>query len=201
MEEVILQEKELVQVPAETASEELRRTPIYLVTGVEKIFIGIRIWLQIALLAFRYYRSVPEAGRALKKLWQSTKELYGGKANIKLVKNNSQYFYNIYTPGFPSTAYDHFIWNMFSRIHPRKKEAGKLSFIFFAITRKCPLRCEHCFEADNLNGKEAFTLDELKQVVDTFQQDDLAQFHLSGGEPMVRINDLEELIATSDRKS
>lgn len=201
MEEIIVHEKEVAQVPAGVASEDICIAPIDLVIGVEKVFVGMRIWLRIALLALFYYRSLPKAVHGLRKLWQSTKELYGGRANIKLVKNSKQYFYNIYTPGFPSKAYDHFVRNMFSRIYPRKNEPGKLSFVFFAITRKCPLRCEHCFEADNLNGKEAFTLDELKAVVTTFQQDGLAQFHLSGGEPLVRINNLEELIATADKKS
>jgi molybdenum cofactor biosynthesis enzyme MoaA len=52
------------------------------------------------------------------------------------------------------------------------------------------LQCEHCFEWNNLNKSESFTLAELQAVVLKFQQDGIAQFHLSGGEPMVRIKTL-----------
>jgi MoaA/NifB/PqqE/SkfB family radical SAM enzyme len=202
MEDVIIMEQEKtgerVKVPFGAGRA---KHPIHVVNDVEKIYVGLRIWLRIAMLAFGYYGAGVTAANALKKLWQSTKELYGGKANIKLIKNNGKYFYNIYTPGFPSVAYDNFIRNMFSRLYPAKKEKGKLSFLFFAITRKCPLHCEHCFEADNLNGKETFTLEELQQVVADFQKEDVTQFHLSGGEPMVRMNDLEKLVAEADKKS
>jgi MoaA/NifB/PqqE/SkfB family radical SAM enzyme len=77
----------------------------------------------------------------------------------------------------------------------------KLSFIFLAITRKCPLRCEHCFEWDNLNKKETFTKQDLIKIIDLYQQEGVLQIHFSGGEPMVRINDLVDLIKYSSPKS
>ena len=79
--------------------------------------------------------------------------------------------------------------------------SGKLSLVFFAITRKCPLQCEHCFEWDNLNKKETFNKEELIQIVDLYQQQEALQFHFSGGEPMVRINDLVEVIRHTKNKS
>ncbi|HEV7622321.1 MAG TPA: radical SAM protein, partial [Flavisolibacter sp.] len=77
----------------------------------------------------------------------------------------------------------------------------KLSFIFLAITRKCPMRCEHCFEWDNLNQKESFTKEILFKVIDLYQKEGVLQFHFSGGEPMVRIKDLLELISFASKKS
>jgi len=77
----------------------------------------------------------------------------------------------------------------------------KLSFVFLAITRKCPMRCEHCFEWDNLNQKEVFTKDLLFKTIDLFQKEGVLQIHFSGGEPMVRFKDLVQLINYASKKS
>jgi len=63
------------------------------------------------------------------------------------------------------------------------------------------MRCEHCFEWDNLNQKESFTKDDLFKVVDLYQKEGVLQFHFSGGEPMVRFKDLVELIRFASKKS
>jgi MoaA/NifB/PqqE/SkfB family radical SAM enzyme len=63
------------------------------------------------------------------------------------------------------------------------------------------MRCEHCFEWDNLNQKETFSRNDLFKVVDLYQNEGVLQFHFSGGEPMVRIKDLVELIRYTSRKS
>jgi MoaA/NifB/PqqE/SkfB family radical SAM enzyme len=77
----------------------------------------------------------------------------------------------------------------------------KVKFVFLAITRKCPMRCEHCFEWDNLNQKESFSKEQLLKTVDMYQQKGVLQFHFSGGEPMTRIKDLLELIEFASQKS
>jgi MoaA/NifB/PqqE/SkfB family radical SAM enzyme len=124
-----------------------------------------------------------------------------GPGNIKIIKVDGKYYHHLYAPGFPSKIFDEYIKGEFNRISPVNKKANLLTFIFFAITRKCPLQCEHCFEWDNLNKKESLELHHLKAVLKKFQEDGLSQFHLSGGEPLVRMKDLEELIASADKDS
>ena len=63
------------------------------------------------------------------------------------------------------------------------------------------MRCEHCFEWDNLNQKESFTKEDLLKVVDLYQREGVQQFHFSGGEPMVRFKDLLELLKYAKGKS
>ncbi len=63
------------------------------------------------------------------------------------------------------------------------------------------MRCEHCYEWDNLNQKETLGLGDLQDIVKKFQGEGVAQFHLGGGEPMARIKDLLSLVKSIGNKS
>ncbi len=119
--------------------------------------------------------------------------VWGGDLK-KIYKINGKYHFNQYTPGWPSKAYDHLIQSELRRKVALEPAPEQLSFIFLAITRKCPLRCEHCFEWDNLNKKESFTREDLEKVIALYQKEGVRQIHFSGGEPMVRLPDLLHLL-------
>ncbi len=135
-----------------------------------------------------------------KKLWKAYKDLLILRSNIwggdlkKIYKIDGKYYYNMYTPAWPSPLYDSLIKSELRRKADPLNETEKLSFVFLAITRKCPMRCEHCFEWDNLNQKESFSKDDLYKTLDLFIKEGVLQFHFSGGEPMVRFKDLVDLI-------
>lgn len=135
-----------------------------------------------------------------KQLLLLQQQTWGQQIN-KMYKVNGRYFNNLYTPGWPSKAYNRYIKDEVMRHAFPLKHIGKLSFVFMAITRKCPMRCEHCFEWDNLNQKETFTQNEWKQIVDIYQLQGVMQIHFSGGEPMTRIQDLIEIIRYAKDKS
>ena len=140
-------------------------------------------------------------------IWKTFQALLSLRNNVwggdlkKLYKIGGKYYFNQYTPGWPSRAYDELIKGELRRHASPLSTKEKLSFVFLAITRKCPMRCEHCFEWDNLNQKEVFTKDALIRTIDLFQKEGVLQFHFSGGEPMVRIKDLLELLKYASQKS
>ncbi|GAA4741583.1 radical SAM protein [Flavisolibacter ginsenosidimutans] len=119
--------------------------------------------------------------------------VWGGDLK-KMYKVDGKYYFNLYTPGWPSKAYDDLIKTELRRHASPLTTKETLSFIHLAITRKCPLRCEHCFEWDNLNQKESFTKEDLFRVIDLYKNEGVLQIHFSGGEPMVRLKDLVELV-------
>ena len=153
------------------------------------IVIKLRI-LYIACVTLRSYNKIKKAFTALLKLRNAT---WGGDLK-KIYKVDGKYYFNLYTPGWPSAAYDNVIKGELMRYGSPLQTENKLKFIFFAITRKCPMRCEHCFEWDNLNQRETFTKDELIEIVDLYQKQGVNQIQFSGGEPLVRVRDLVELI-------
>ncbi len=168
--------------------------------GPEKNWVHLRVKFHLLVLAFKIYGSISRSFQVLHQL-NLIKEATMGLGNLKLIRVNGKYYHHLYAPGFPSKIFDQYIRGEFSRIMPVNRNANLLTFIFFAITQKCPLKCEHCFEWDNLNKKESLELPQLKAVLKKFQKDGLAQFHLSGGEPLVRIKELEELISSADKNS
>ncbi len=138
--------------------------------------------------------------KTYKKMILLRKDVWGGNLK-KVYRVSGKYYFTMYTPGWPSRAYDA-VWKSELRRHtPGNLMPEKTNFAFFAITRKCPMRCEHCFEWDNLNQKESFTQKDLLQVLDFYQKDGIEQFHFSGGEPMVRFKDLLQLVKHIKGKS
>ncbi|MES2649201.1 MAG: radical SAM protein [Bacteroidota bacterium] len=171
-----------------------------IVTGIQRRFIDAKVGFHILRLAIKNYRSLSRSVKVLKALLSFKKSVLG-RIETKLIKVGGKFYHTIYAPGYPSKNFDSYIESEFNRVEPLEKKTKALNFIFFAITSKCPLRCEHCFEWDNLNSKETFTLAELKAVVAKFQEDGISQFHCSGGEPMVRVKDLVQLISGAAAQS
>ena len=167
---------------------------------LEKKLIWTLIKLQIFWIACRVLKNPVIIINTFRSLLRLRNTVNGGNLN-KLYRVNGRYYYNQYTPGWPSRAYRELIKSELKRQADPLHATERLSFVFFAITRKCPLRCEHCFEWENLNQKETFTTDELKKVVDIYHQEGCLQFHFSGGEPMTRIKDLPGLLLHSSKKT
>ena len=168
--------------------------------GWSRKWIDIKAGLHILRLAIRNYRSLRKSIKVIKGLYKLKESILGG-IQTKIVKLNGKYYHYLYAPAYPSEAFDNYIEAEFHRILPLKQKTNDLTFVIFAITKKCPLQCEHCLEWHNLNKAESLSLIELKAIVSKFQNDGIAQFHLSGGEPMVRMKDLEETIRAGKKQS
>ena len=168
--------------------------------GWEKLWIESRAAWHIFVLAYKSYKSIRKAVSVLKALYGFKKAVLGG-TQTKIVKVGRKFYHSIYAPGYPSAIFDRYIEAEFNRIAPLKQQVNKLSFAFFAITSKCPLQCEHCFEGTRLNKPESFSPGQLKAVISKIQSDGVSQFHLSGGEPLVRIKDLLQVVDAGKESS
>ena len=149
---------------------------------------------RIFVLSLSICRKPWDAVKLFRSVKNRKKEEWGGNL-MKLTKAGGKYFYSQYFPGWPSALHDRMVKDELRRMIDPESMSGKTTFIFFAITRKCPMRCEHCFEWDNLNMSESFTGDDLIKVVDIYRKQGVKQIHFSGGEPMVRIKDLLKVVA------
>ncbi|MEI7734836.1 MAG: radical SAM protein [Ferruginibacter sp.] len=168
--------------------------------SAEKYMVRMLIKIRLFYFAFTIIKNPAKVFKVFKSLIKMRDLVQGGPLK-KMYKVAGKYYVAQYRPGWPSKIYDDFIKSELRRMANPQQIESRLTFIFFAITRKCPLRCEHCFEWDNLNQKESFTKDDLFKVVDLYQKTGVSQFHFSGGEPMVRLKDLLSLIAHASKKS
>ena len=162
------------------------------------------VWLAIKMRMFYFacimLRRPAKIWKTYQLLLQLRKNVWGGDLK-KMYRVDGKYYFNMYTPGWPSKAYDHIIKSELKRHAEETVADEKLRFVFLAITCKCPMRCEHCFEWDNLNQKEVFSKQDLLSVLDIYQKEGVQQFHFSGGEPMARFKDLLQLLEYTKGKS
>ena len=163
--------------------------PSRLISGWELIFIRFLLRFRIFQIGIRKYRNPVKALMGLKRMVDFRRSLHVNKLT-RFVKSNNRYFFALNVPGWPSKSFDTFIDSMFDRNEPEIPKRHLLS-LMFAITKKCPLKCEHCFEWDRLNGNEKLSVDDMKVIIKKFQErGGLGQIQFSGGEPLQRFDDL-----------
>lgn len=164
------------------------------VTGIEfgivRILMLLSIWFNGAIM----YRNPFKAFRATKKMLSLfTKASRGHQVNQAFYLQGN-YAWDMFNPPWPSTAYRRFYNTQLREYEPIASNNVVLRRILIALTKKCPLRCEHCSEWDTLNEKDQMTLKQYEDYLDSFVEGGAAQLVYSGGEPLNRYKDLLSLI-------
>ena len=126
------------------------------------------------------------AMRGLRRMVIATR---AGHMLRKVVRSGSRYTFDIYIPAFPSSAAERFLRQEIRR-NVDRMSGNVLQTAILAITKECPLRCEHCCEWENLNHAETLSREDLRGMVDDLHARGVTQIFFTGGEPMRRVNDL-----------
>ena len=138
--------------------------------------------------ALRLALGRPRGAAALLGLVGSLARARGGRSLRRAALLRGRWFWDLHAPGFPGEACDRFLRTELDGA------AGGPSLAILAVTRACPNRCSHCFEADALDGEPGFSVDELASVVRQLQEAGAAQIFFTGGEPLTRGGDLVALL-------
>ena len=138
-----------------------------------------------------------KAIRAMRQLIKIRRSYLGDFALTKVAKVDGRYYYEYNTPGWPSQAYDEYHLAEINRVTPFRHKPFAFKNVIVAITKKCALRCEHCFEWEALNGKEKLTTPNLQAIVYKFQEQGVGQLQFSGGEPLLRMPALLTILKTA----
>ncbi|MBI5372084.1 MAG: radical SAM protein [Sphingobacteriales bacterium] len=173
----------------------LTNAPVPVVTGWERRWVDIRVKFTFLRTAMQCYRSPLKALATIRKLLQFKQAMNGRKEIRRCIKVEGKYYFSMYIPGYPSALFNQYIRTELNYISPHKQPVNRLQVLQLAVTNRCPLKCEHCFEWDNLNREETFSTEQLVQLVKKFSREGCAQFHLTGGEPMVKLARLTEIIS------
>ena len=111
----------------------------------------------------------------------------------RYVHSQGRYFWESDAPGWPSAAFDKYIDNELGRYLLDRPEGIHLQTVIFAITSRCSLKCKHCFEWDNLDAGEHLSPGDLEIIMDKILEQGIRHVQLSGGEPLIRFQDLLHL--------
>jgi MoaA/NifB/PqqE/SkfB family radical SAM enzyme len=173
------------------------KTSAIIVTGPELFMVRILLWLNIFWIALISYKKVLASLKVITQLLNIRKSVGDGKLAQKYYKVNNRYFWNPNAPKWPSKPFNQFISNELNRVKQFQSNPNCLQTLVFAITKKCPMQCKHCSEWDVLNKPESQSLDDLREILRNDQFHNVTQIKFSGGEPLIRINDMIDLLSDS----
>ena len=122
----------------------------------------------------------------------------GAKGLPRFFYGNGRYFFDPNNPGWPSASFNRFIINELNNSLPFKNDHSRLTTVIFSITKKCPLRCKHCFEWDRLDNTESLSISDLKSILFKLQEYGTSQVQIGGGEPLTRYDDLINLLQSAE---
>ena len=160
---------------------------------VSEYSVRARLRLNILNVALRVYRNPVIAVQTLKKLICLKDKVKGNSGIAKLARVGTRYYWSISAAAWPSPAFNHFIANELHRIKAFQKSTH-LQTMIFSITNRCPLKCEHCYEWNNLSAKDILSTEELLYILQKVQNYGISNIQFSGGEPLVRFDALIQLL-------
>ncbi|HKI90165.1 MAG TPA: radical SAM protein [Draconibacterium sp.] len=170
-----------------------------------EIINGKTIWfLRKRLLSLIFWEIVKlnrnpfTAFREVKRLQKLRSSVQGNQKITKFVKSDKKYYWVTDFPGLPSENLKKLMQFEFLR---NEKFKGKTDAeiipqqtIIWGITNRCPLRCSHCYDWDNIDSKDHLSYEQLKLILKKIEEQGIRHVQLSGGEPLSRFDDMISLL-------
>jgi MoaA/NifB/PqqE/SkfB family radical SAM enzyme len=175
---------------------EYTNQPQQIITGFRKKLIRLRVGWYMAKIVYGHCKNALLCMKTLEKLAQHRKKYAGDKIK-KIALVDGKYYWDLYIPGYKSEAITNFFSGETIRTLGTGEKTNRFTNILIAITKWCPLKCEHCFEWDALNGRETLSVSDLKTIVAKFQEKGTGIIQLTGGEPMMKVDYLLEILQSS----
>lgn len=168
------------------------------ITGWKTLLIRKRTQLFVISEAFKLFRNPFRAVSEMKMLRDLENKVNGSTTIYKYIKSGERFFWTAEYCGFPSENFKFLIRSEFHSNGQtgigRFNRLPVLKTLIWGITNRCPHSCSHCYEWENIEQKDRLDLNALKKILNIFKANGLRHIQFSGGEPMVRFNDLAELI-------
>jgi MoaA/NifB/PqqE/SkfB family radical SAM enzyme len=168
-----------------------------IISGLQKEIVQSRIHSAIIKAILTHHRNPLTILRIMRALIRMRRRVLGDFKITKTACVDGKYYWDLYAPGYGSKAFKGYIEAEIGRVSPAAAKSNRFTNVFVALTKKCALKCEHCFEWEALNQKEKLTLQDIKSIVQELQARGTAQIQLTGGEPMLRLDDIIELLKAS----
>ncbi|MBW2037464.1 MAG: radical SAM protein [Deltaproteobacteria bacterium] len=103
-------------------------------------------------------------------------------------------------PRWPSRAYDHMVahggLNLMASGTSLKTQ---MDCAILGVSQRCVYNCEHCYENFNLSDRECVPIEKWKEITRELQHRGVSIVVFSGGEPMLRFEELLWLLESCDK--
>lgn len=171
------------------AQAQLAALPV-MISGLRLKLVLLVMRIQVLASLVWHLKSIGKAIQTGKRFQTQINQYKGIDSRIRMVYVDGQYHWDMYAAPWPSKT---FISNGIRESNRVNSPIGThvgMRNVLMAITTKCPLQCEHCFEWNNLNLPEKLSADDLQIAMQKLIDYGVGQIHLSGGEPMMRYADI-----------
>ena len=160
-----------------------------IITGLRKELIRFRMKMSIVRIAISSYNNPIDWFRSLRYIVRLKKRINLDKVISKLILFEGKYYSGLYTPSWNGFIFRSFITTHLNAYKTVEKgTVNAFNTVYLALTKKCILQCEHCYEGDSLNQKDSLSTDNFQHIVEILQQKGVSQIHLTGGEPFLEID-------------
>lgn len=145
----------------------------------------LRLYIKAAATVLGLTRDLPRVIPTLRSLMKMQRENPNYSPLFRCFKTGGRYYWHLNIPGFPSPAFDR-IFRKWMAFHLGLDPEPGLRSGLMAITTKCHLNCEHCYEWEALNQPEALDEQEILATVSRLIELEAGQIVFAGGEPTDR---------------
>ncbi len=171
-----------------------------ILSGWRKTYINIQIIFSIIKIARECYKDAGDVLGGLKYLISLRKKFIGDFNIKKIAQIDGKYYRFLYGPGWKSDTFKKFIISQLNDFKPVGQDYNRFNNVIIAITKKCSLQCDHCFEWNSLNKKETLTTEELVEIVLKLQNEGVSEIQFSGGEPLLKVDRIIEILNAANKK-
>lgn len=168
-----------------------------MISGLHLAGVRLAVAFDFLIVAFRFTRNPAKAVSLIAKLLAERRDIHENSGEIKAVKAGGRYYWSINMPGWPSAAFRSFAANEFKRI--LSPGDASLQTVILSVSSRCPLRCSHCYEWENLSETELLTEEQLQDILLMLKDKGLRHLQFSGGEPMARFETMLKLMDLGGR--
>jgi MoaA/NifB/PqqE/SkfB family radical SAM enzyme len=168
-----------------------------LITGWKSRLIRKRMEGATILQALKLYGNPVRVASEVIRFRRFQNKVNGSNRIDKFIRSGERLFWSAEYCGFPSDNFNYLIRSEFPTDKPSiingEVRLPVLKTLIWGITNRCPLSCSHCYEWDNIDQHDQLDLHLLKKILSTFKIAGIRHIQFSGGEPLVRFDDLVEL--------
>ena len=172
-----------------------------MITGIRKELMQLQYRLTIIGIAIKSYKNPLNWIAVPVALIKKRRRNIGPHRLQKFANVDGKYYWGLYTPGWKSDSVANFIASEMNRIVPVKQKTNRFVNTYVAITKKCSLQCEHCYEWENLNKKDVLSAAQLTNIIATLQQQGVSIIHLTGGEPLLKMELITNILENADKST
>lgn len=159
-------------------------------SGPEKLAFELGLYLRVARV-LRQRHGLRDGVRRLRRYLADERAIPRGGGNRYLRLGTHTYGIPALPPLDSPAFVDHLLDDMDALHGPA---LAPLSLAMLCITPRCPHRCPHCYNKQDHGPEELLSTELLIQAMGDLAREGVHNVFLSGGEPMLRREDLPDLI-------